>query len=351
MQNDKDLRISNLKGILIFLVVFGHFIEIYKYEYYELFVFLYAFHMPLFIFISGYLAKRMRISKIINLVFLYLIFQTFFSIVLYFIGDYPLQFTYGKPHFHLWYIVSLSCWYVIVWLIVKLNPNNIVKSLIFIVLTFISFMSRWYINDIGKLIQVYYENFTSYTLSIQRTLSFIPFFFVGYFMNNKWFKTISNSAKNRLFTIILLSITMFVTFYFVQERQGLESLFRGSFGTHRYMGESETIFTYFILMFSYYILAFWLCYLVINLTSSQSSILTRWGDNSLTVFLFHPIFIFIIRSTEFMETWTAMTKLSVYLTIAIIVTTFLSSKIVIKYTNWLCNPYRTIKSLPLIKRK
>src|SRR5699024_10214962 len=142
----KDLRMSNLKGILIFLVVFGHFIEIYKKEYYELFVFIYAFHMPVFIFIigyfakrmckikfriiiiffifllvfynlikiykkeyyelflfiyafhmpvfifiSGYFAKRMRKSKIINLILLYLIFQTFFNVILFLTDDTPFQ--------------------------------------------------------------------------------------------------------------------------------------------------------------------------------------------------------------------------------------------------------------------
>ncbi len=51
---EKDLKISNIKGLLIFLVVFGHLIELYKGNYYQIFVLIYAFHMPLFIFISGF---------------------------------------------------------------------------------------------------------------------------------------------------------------------------------------------------------------------------------------------------------------------------------------------------------
>ncbi|MFP3877521.1 acyltransferase family protein, partial [Bacillus paralicheniformis] len=62
---EKDLKISNIKGLLIFLVVFGHLIELYKGNYYQIFVLIYAFHMPLFIFISGFLAKRATVSKII----------------------------------------------------------------------------------------------------------------------------------------------------------------------------------------------------------------------------------------------------------------------------------------------
>src|SRR5699024_5801088 len=108
----KDLKISNAKGLLIFLVVLVHLMEIYKDDYKETFVFIYGFHMPLFIMISGYLAKRMRLSKIVNMILLYFVFQTFFNWVLYLTGDYEhLQFTYGEPHFHLWYIISLGVWY------------------------------------------------------------------------------------------------------------------------------------------------------------------------------------------------------------------------------------------------
>ena len=52
----RDAKIDNLKGILIFLVVFGHLLELVitkghaKYIY-EL---IYSFHMPFFIFLSGY---------------------------------------------------------------------------------------------------------------------------------------------------------------------------------------------------------------------------------------------------------------------------------------------------------
>src|SRR5699024_4080571 len=134
---------SNLKGILIFLVVIGHFIEIYKKEYYELFVFIYEFHMPVFIFISSYFAKRMRKSKIINLILLYLIFQTFFNVILFLTDDTPFQFTYGEPHFLLWYIVSLGVWYSIVYVISKFYLNARDRRILFIVLFIIDLMSFW----------------------------------------------------------------------------------------------------------------------------------------------------------------------------------------------------------------
>ena len=50
---------DNAKFILIFFVVFGHFIEINQGELgKDVYWLLYAFHMPAFIFIAGYFSKK-----------------------------------------------------------------------------------------------------------------------------------------------------------------------------------------------------------------------------------------------------------------------------------------------------
>jgi len=64
LQAERDNRLDNIKGIMIFCVTFAHAISnlypggaenvITGYLYY----FINCFHMPVFIFISGYLSKR-----------------------------------------------------------------------------------------------------------------------------------------------------------------------------------------------------------------------------------------------------------------------------------------------------
>jgi fucose 4-O-acetylase-like acetyltransferase len=59
----RDVFIDNVKGVLIFLVVLGHVIGIYTHENFGLFMLwicVYCFHMPLFVYISGVLSKDME---------------------------------------------------------------------------------------------------------------------------------------------------------------------------------------------------------------------------------------------------------------------------------------------------
>ena len=71
MTNDEKLRnnnyfIDNLKVILIFLVVFGHLIERYidtNSTLLGVYMFIYIFHIPLFVFVSGFLSKNIYKSR------------------------------------------------------------------------------------------------------------------------------------------------------------------------------------------------------------------------------------------------------------------------------------------------
>lgn len=93
-----------------------------------------------------------------------------------------------------------------------------------------------------------------------------------------------------------------------------------------------------------YGLAFWLSYLIFNVITAKSTILSKWGDNSLTIFLFHPVFIFIVRQTEFMDDWEPDTKLGFYLLLTVIVTYVLGNAVFVKYTKYMCRPYNSIEA-------
>src|SRR5690625_1911849 len=164
-------------------------------------------------------------------------------------------------------------------------------------------------------------------------------------MNVEVFNKVCHVFKNKFLLLITIAIGVFLTFYLAIEVDGMRSLFRGSFGKHKFMEDDDPFSYYVFLIGMIYSLSLALSFLLMNVVSAKESILTKWGDHSLTVFLFHPIFIFVLRETEFMGDWTILLKLSFYFILAVIVTDLLSHKAFIKGTKWLCSPYQAIKEL------
>lgn len=83
--NQRDYKIDNIKAFMIFLVVFCHCIERFQSDYLlswskYIYNLVYSFHMPVFVFISGYLThphrKNYHTNTIINCIIPYLLFNT-----------------------------------------------------------------------------------------------------------------------------------------------------------------------------------------------------------------------------------------------------------------------------------
>lgn len=101
---------SNLKFILIFLVILGHLIEKYIYvnhDLYTIYTVIYMVHMPLFAFISGYFSKNSfrklkRIWKIGGQFFLLHLGWLLVNLLL--TGDIG---NWKTPYWYFWYLLSL----------------------------------------------------------------------------------------------------------------------------------------------------------------------------------------------------------------------------------------------------
>ncbi|MES3695799.1 acyltransferase family protein [Mammaliicoccus sciuri] len=92
-EKERDHYFDNARFFLIVLVVFGHLTRSYvndSHIFKALYMFIYSFHMPAFVLISGFFAKGVGkpgyIKKItIKLLLPYLIFQLFYGLYYYYI--------------------------------------------------------------------------------------------------------------------------------------------------------------------------------------------------------------------------------------------------------------------------
>jgi fucose 4-O-acetylase-like acetyltransferase len=199
---------DNAKFILIFLVVFGHIISPFKDKdelLYTLYTVIFLFHMPAFIFISGYFAKNFKkkgyLLKAVKKILLpYLIFQTIYSIYYFLNGhDDKLLIDYLHPHWSLWFLLSLFCWNLLLHLFAPF---------------------KWFGLLIAVLLGVgigYIENVGSF-LSLSRTFVFFPYFLLGYLLNKEQLKRIIRSRVSKpLGLTVLTAILLMFAFGFPYE--------------------------------------------------------------------------------------------------------------------------------------
>lgn len=173
---ERDHKFDNIKALLIFLVVFGHSLE-YLYgvkgTYGALRAVIYSFHMPAFVFISGYFAgksKRSTAEVVVKYLLTYLIFNTLFAISPWHV-DSPFNFLY--PQLIYWYLLCLCFWRVSVGTIANIKfavPLSILFTL--------------YIGTCTKA-----DRF----MSISRAVCFFSFFLIGYKFTVKWIEKVKKS--------------------------------------------------------------------------------------------------------------------------------------------------------------
>jgi fucose 4-O-acetylase-like acetyltransferase len=166
LERPRNFFLDNARAVLIGLVIAGHALEplIGKSELARtLYVFVYAFHMPAFAFISGYLSRLpIRWEQLARTVLLpYLALDLIYDGAdrLFFGGK---QFAYSPelPYWILWYLLALFLWRATLPLWARL-PQRIPVS-------------------IGIGLAAGLSGSIGYTLSLSRVLVFLPFFLAGY---------------------------------------------------------------------------------------------------------------------------------------------------------------------------
>ncbi len=263
----RDLKFDNLRGLAIILVVFGHFIATcFNFFTFDMvYAAIYLFHMPLFIFISGYFSKitpDTNIKALKNIFIPFLLFDTLWIISAFLINGELTKTIYIIPGFGLWYLLSLFFWRTF------LPAADRIKYVFWLSIALALF--------IGTI------DFKTNFLSISRTLCFFPVFLFGYYFKDLKEKfTFNKYLSAGVFVALLASATLFFA-----PKTGKLLLLRDSY-VNMHMGNLEGIILR-LMVISVGILC---CILLFNIMTSKKTFLTKMGRNSLAIYILHLYFV------------------------------------------------------------
>ncbi|MEQ1085774.1 acyltransferase family protein [Acinetobacter seifertii] len=192
----RNLHIDATKGVLIFLVVLGHYLErlIGWNEPLNQAILgsIYFVHMPAFIFISGMFFKEEKIlEKVIYFLSLYLPFQILFQLLDAFYSGSLWNWSFhlvwfAKPYWVLWYLFGMGAWTVLAFFLKK-TAYPVLFSIVLALL-------------IGC------SPINNYSYSIGRIFVFLPFFMAGVIYGKTIFQHIPQLPYAKLFAVIPLLI-------------------------------------------------------------------------------------------------------------------------------------------------
>lgn len=265
MEKKRIFLLDNLKVLLVFLVVVGHLYGLYikQSPIIDVFyIFVYLFHMPLFVFVSGYLSKNIQKplwSLISTLLIPYLIFSVIWSIInSYFSGD--LSFSILTPYAYLWYLVSLFTWKALVKYLIRIPY---ILPISFVIGLFAGFLPL--------------DRF----LSLSRTLTFLPFFLLGFYCQERHIDKIKRIPKS--FAGIVLTIGFILSIAFVNLDINEEILWL--IGPYAKYGITNFEGVLFRVLF--YIVCITMSLAVVRLVSNKEYSISIIGRNTMVIYLGH----------------------------------------------------------------
>ena len=335
---NRNYLIDNSKGLLIFLVVLGHSLEFIRKDYEVarlLYVFIYEFHMPVFVFISGYLSKNVekgRRNAVRNFLTPFLLFNIIWNLItlvgpLFLRGEFtelPSEqaFSFFTPGWALWYIFAMFLWKILL-------PDLLKFKNIFI----LSIIAGIFVKLSGE--------FGSY-MALSRPITFAPFFLAGYYSSEEKLKRFRKFTRfnilNKVPSILILIIGVLIALIFVNYSNIADEFF---WADRSYSNFNIEIFTGILLYIAVYIIGFAFVYVFINFMPENQRFLSKIGKNTLSVYFLNTYFIgSILGLTRLMSS--NLGKLLALIVGSLIVTFILSRDGVARFFNKFLNKFNRL---------
>ena len=280
----RDNRFDNIKGIMIFLVVFCHSLEMLSslvttnMVVKTIYCIIYSFHMPVFIFISGYFSKPRSdetIEKVARKAIAGCLIPYVFFNLLYDIPYKSIAIILDtlNPSWTLWFLLSLFFWKILV------VPFSKVRISFFISVVFALY--------VGTLCQV------GPFLSISRTICFFPFFLAGYLVSPD---IIEKIRKYKIGGVLLFLVSIIVTVCLVKNGISHTTFFMYD----SYQNVGQTVWQGIIYRLIVILLGFVGIIFFTSIIPQKKMFISKWGMYSISIYVFHSIIIRTMNSHGFL---------------------------------------------------
>lgn len=264
-----------LKFFLMFTVVLGHFIDYHTAQsqiMQNVFLIIYSFHMPLFIFVSGLFSKKMVNEKRWDKMLGYLALHFFTKVIIFL---YEVIFK-QETDFRVFGETGLA-WFmfaIFIFAVITVGTKRYKPQYVFIVSILLSLLAG-YDNEVGA------------DLVISRIFVFYPYYFAGYCLDPKKLERFSRGKLKKLAAFLILAALCAVVFA-VPEVYVVRPMFTAQ---HPYesLGDLES-FGFLIRLACYAASSIMcLCFIVLTPDRIGKGFIARCGQNTLSVYIFHYI--------------------------------------------------------------
>lgn len=323
LEKQRDYLFDNYKALLILLVVMGHFIEpcagntAFLHTVKWLIV---SFHMPAFIFISGYFSKKELPFPVIlrKLAVPYVIYEIIYYLFYTFVMQKETGLYLLYPKFSLWYLLALFVWRAVT-PYVKRIPHYMLFTIASGLLIGCSDMK---------------DNF----LSLPRILYFYPFFLAGMHFN----RDIVTKLRSRSVRVLSACAAAAATAFFALSPVCHALSPKIFYGRYNYAYLGQEIPAGILTRCICYAVGFLMTLAVMALVSEKKTFFSYLGTRTMAIYLFHGLtYSYLKECTPLLQHTDTAAETALLLIFCVILTAVFSAPAFTSFTNRIADLHLT----------
>lgn len=275
----RDYLFDNYKAFLIVLVVVGHFIEVASEDNVAMGTtkwIIFSFHMPAFVFISGYFSKKAQgLYRLVQqLLIPYLVFEILYYLLYTVVIGKETQLALLYPKFSLWYLLAMFMWKIITPLFQKVPAH-----------TWIAFV-------VGLAVGA--SSLDDNYLTLPRMFTFYPFFLMGVDLDRGLIDRLREKVTRMQAFGIFLLINGLLAWVACKSTLSVK-IFYGRYD-YEYLGLTDVQGV--MLRAVCYLISILMIFIVAVMIPGAKQNFSGLGQKTMSVYLFHGLLFAVFRCGE-----------------------------------------------------